>query len=47
VKISKSAQETYDAREGAHDDLVLSLAIALFTAANPPYQVRSLKVSGL
>ncbi len=30
VKISKAANETYDAREGSHDDLVLSLAIALF-----------------
>ena len=38
VKISKAANETYDAREGAHDDLVLSLAVALFTAENPPYR---------
>jgi hypothetical protein len=30
VKISKAANETYDAREGAHDDLVLALAVALF-----------------
>jgi hypothetical protein len=38
VKISKAAHETYDAREGAHDDLVLALAIALFVAENegPP-----------
>jgi hypothetical protein len=35
VKISKAANETYDAREGAHDDLVLSLAIALFAAEHP------------
>src|SRR5215471_9240356 len=27
VKISKAATETYEAREGQHDDLVLSLAI--------------------
>jgi hypothetical protein len=32
VKISKAANETYEAREGQHDDLVLSLAIALFAA---------------
>jgi hypothetical protein len=35
VKISKAANETYDAREGAHDDLVLALAIALFVAQHP------------
>jgi hypothetical protein len=35
VKISKAANETYDAREGTHDDLVLSLAIALFAAEHP------------
>jgi hypothetical protein len=35
VKISKAANETYEAREGTHDDLVLSLAIALFAAAHP------------
>jgi hypothetical protein len=35
VKISKPATETYEAREGAHDDLVLSLAIALFAAEHP------------
>jgi hypothetical protein len=38
VKISKAANETYEAREGQHDDLVLALAIALFVAENqgPP-----------
>jgi hypothetical protein len=35
VKISKAANETYESREGAHDDLVLSLAIALFVAEHP------------
>ena len=35
VKISKAANETYDAREGAHDDLVLALAIGLFAAEHP------------
>jgi hypothetical protein len=35
VKISKAANETYELREGAHDDLVLSLAIALFAAEHP------------
>src|SRR5262245_16558675 len=36
VKISKAANETYEAREGARDDLVLSLAIALFVAEHQP-----------
>jgi hypothetical protein len=36
VKISKSANEVYEAREGQHDDLVLSLAIALFVAEHQP-----------
>jgi hypothetical protein len=35
VKISKAANEVYEAREGQHDDLVLSLAVALFTAEHP------------
>jgi len=42
VKISRAANETYEAREGAHDDLVLSLASALFVGENqgtPAYQV--------
>ena len=30
VRTTKSAQETYEAREGQHDDLVLALAVALF-----------------
>ena len=47
VKISKAANETYDAREGAHDDLVLSLAVALFVAEHPGYEIRSQKVTGL
>jgi len=38
VKISKAANETYEAREGQHDDIVLGLAIALFVAEHqgPP-----------
>jgi hypothetical protein len=35
VKISKAANETYESREGAHDDIVLSLAIALFAGEHP------------
>jgi hypothetical protein len=35
VKISKAANETYEAREGAHDDILLSLACGLFVAENP------------
>jgi hypothetical protein len=35
VKITKAANEVYEAREGAHDDLVLSLAVALWVAEHP------------
>jgi hypothetical protein len=35
VKISKAANEIYEAREGAHDDLLLSLGVGLFVAENP------------
>ena len=35
VKISKSGNETYEAREGQHDDLLLSLCCALFVAEHP------------
>jgi hypothetical protein len=35
VHVSKSAHEIYEAREGATDDIVLSLAIALFVAEHP------------
>lgn len=35
VKFSKAANETYESREGAHDDIVLALAIALFAAEHP------------
>jgi hypothetical protein len=35
VRVSKSANEIYEAREGAHDDLVLSLAVSLFVAEHP------------
>jgi hypothetical protein len=40
VKISKASNEIYESREGTHDDLVLSLAIALFVAEHegPPPQ---------
>jgi hypothetical protein len=30
AKVTKTAAEVYEAREGQHDDLILSLAIALF-----------------
>lgn len=33
-KVSESGRVTYDARSGAHDDLILSIAIALFVATN-------------
>jgi hypothetical protein len=35
VKISKAANEIYEAREGAHDDLVLAIAVALHLAHYP------------
>jgi hypothetical protein len=35
VKVSKTANEVYEAREGQHDDLTCSLAIALFMAEHP------------
>jgi hypothetical protein len=35
VKISKAANEIYEAREGAHDDILLAVAIALFVAEHP------------
>lgn len=35
VKVSKAANEVYEAREGQHDDLTCSLAIALFMAEHP------------
>jgi len=33
-KVSESGRVTFNARSGSHDDLVLSLAIALFAALN-------------
>jgi hypothetical protein len=33
-KVSESGRVTFNARSGAHDDLVLAVAIALFTALN-------------
>ena len=42
VKISKAANETYEAREGAHDDIVLSLALSLFIAEHPLPRFRPL-----
>jgi hypothetical protein len=38
VKVSKAANEVYEAREGQQDDLVLSLAIALFVAEHPGHR---------
>jgi hypothetical protein len=35
VHVSKSANEIYEAREGSKDDIVLSLAVALFAAEHP------------
>jgi hypothetical protein len=35
VKVTKAANEVYESREGAHDDLLLSLSVALFVAEHP------------
>jgi hypothetical protein len=35
VKVSKTANEVFEARENEHDDLTCSLAIALFVAEHP------------
>jgi hypothetical protein len=40
VKITDSANDVYGAwREGTHDDLVLAVALALWTANQPPFRV--------
>jgi hypothetical protein len=40
VKITDAANDVYGAwREGAHDDLVLAVALALWTANKPPFRV--------
>jgi hypothetical protein len=40
VKITDSANDVYGAwREGTHDDLVLAVALALWTANKPPFRV--------
>ena len=36
-KVSEAGRVTYSARSGAHDDLVLAVAIALFAAVNRPF----------
>jgi hypothetical protein len=35
VKISKAANETYEARESAHDDVVLALSMSLWVGEHP------------
>jgi hypothetical protein len=35
-KVSESGRVTYNARSGAHDDLILAICIALFIATNRP-----------
>jgi hypothetical protein len=44
VQTTKAANETYEAREGSHDDLVLALALALWfgeSYGNPPKKATS------
>jgi hypothetical protein len=45
VKITKAANEVYEAREGKKDDLVLSLAIALFAAEHPGWSWAPLRTA--
>lgn len=40
VKMTKAAHETYSAREGQHDDLLLSVAIPIFVASLPVASMR-------
>jgi hypothetical protein len=35
VQVTKAANEVYGAREGQHDDILLSTAVALFVAEHP------------
>jgi hypothetical protein len=37
VTITEAATDTYGGRQGSHDDLVLALALALWTAKKPQY----------
>ncbi len=44
-KVSESGRVTYNARSGAHDDLILSICIALFMATNrPTFSLEELRV---
>ena len=45
VRFSDAGNATFNAREGAHDDLVLALALAVFGLSRP-VTVRELSVSG-
>jgi hypothetical protein len=38
VKVSKTAHEIYESREGEHDDITCSLAVALFVAEHPGHR---------
>lgn len=40
-KVSESGRVTYNARSGAHDDLILAICIALFMALNRPTTTRA------
>lgn len=46
-KVSDAGRATYNARTGKHDDLILSIAIALWWAKRPPVVVGTSMVSGL
>jgi hypothetical protein len=38
IRVSRAANEIYESREGEHDDLTCSLAIALFVAEHPGHR---------
>lgn len=40
VKVSRSANELFEAREGEHDDLVLAVALALWVGSRPVHRSR-------
>lgn len=46
VKVTKAANETYEAREGEHDDLVLAVAMPVWVGASPYTHFRTEPVNG-
>lgn len=46
VKITDSANETFNAREGAHDDIVLATALPIWLAGLPRHEMRTEDLGG-